>query len=231
MSGGEHHTTSPKDWLFAWEIIASFSPPRTVCDLEALSRDVRQVLRESSTGTRLLQRYWNVQYHRLVWGDVDMDVGRRTLHFTLSRTCGRKDWKKLYREEYPLWLARSFQGKGSRNNDINEARVRFQMEPVNERLPGEVMESLQLTEEETLERRRMKGLLCTEGDGDDVLSPTDRGPRQKKGVRRETDEKPMMKNPSLVLTREDYKNDSRLQKHKLKHKKGGKGTRKGYEDD
>lgn len=230
MSSAERHVVMLQDWLFAWEIIASFSSPRTVCDLETLSRDVHKVIRDSSTGTRLMQRYWNVQYHRLVWGDEDLDIGKRTLHFSLPRASGRKNWKKLYREEYPLWLARTFQGMGSRNNDINEAKVRFQVEPANELLSGEAMESLELTQEETVARRVAKGFVRVEEGSGSGPNSVDRRGRRKSGGSQNRKEKLVAKDPAEGLQREDYKNDRHLQKHRTKHNKGKRGTWDGYAD-
>ncbi|ORC89284.1 uncharacterized protein TM35_000132880 [Trypanosoma theileri] len=242
---------SLRDWLFAWELIAAFSPPRTVCILHTLCRDVRSTLQHSSTGTRLLQRYWNAQYHRLVWGD-EVKVGdeqknkaRRTLEFTLSRSEGKRDWMKMYREEYPSWCARTFLGVGTRNNDVNVAKVLFKVEPPNEALPGEEIAKMELTPEEALARRVEKNLQNLEGE--EVENCSGSGSRNrsrgkgnshpqivdKKGRRKgdRTDRQKVMKNPALGLSRDDYKNDQRLGKHKEKHKKGRMGRWDGLAGD
>ncbi|KAH9593383.1 hypothetical protein LSM04_002358 [Trypanosoma melophagium] len=236
-------------WLFAWELIAAFSPPRTVCTLYTLCRDVRDILQYSSTGTRLLQRYWNAQYHRLIWGD-EAEVGngeknkaRRTLEFTLSRNEGKRDWMKMYREEYPSWHARTFLGVGARNNDLNMAKVLFKVEAPNEAIPGEELAKMELTPEEALARRvernlqHLEGKEAENGSGGGSRSRS-RGKNHpqivdKKGRRKgdRSNRQKLMKNPALGLSRDDYKSDQRLGKHKEKHKKGRMGRWDGLSED
>ncbi|ESL07472.1 hypothetical protein TRSC58_04838 [Trypanosoma rangeli SC58] len=236
-----------RDMLFMWEIVASFSDPQTVCVLERLCRDVHETLTLSSTGTRLLQRYWNAQYHKLLWEESRIDPARLTLDFVLTRSEGRRSWKKMYREEYPLYVARTFQGKGANNNALNMAKVRFKVDPMNELLSGEELAKLELTPQEALARRVARNLVSLEGeevsnaplrndgDGDGNGAPRQsdaaarKGPPhhstnkkgRRKGVRGEGAE--ARKDPALGLSRDDYNNDRRLGKHREKHRKGGMG--------
>ncbi|KEG07557.1 hypothetical protein DQ04_09441010 [Trypanosoma grayi] len=219
-----------RDWLFAWEVIASCSKPATVCLLESLCRDVRDALAASSTGTGLMQRYWNVQYHRLVWEESHIDAARQTLNFALTNSEGRKDWKKMYREELPLWVARTFQGLGASNNALNAAKVMFKVKSANELLTGEELAKLELTPEEAMARQRAKNMLSIEGDEAEGADSEDGGTRRrqhvtdKKGRRKGgRGQREPMKDPALGLERVDYKMDQRLIKHRDKHKKGGTG--------
>ncbi|RNF07621.1 uncharacterized protein Tco025E_07404 [Trypanosoma conorhini] len=234
-----------REALFMWEIVASFSDPRMVCVLERLCRDVHEALTLSSTGTHLLQRYWNAQYHKLLWEESRVDPARRTLDFALTRSEGRRSWKKMYREEYPLYVARTFQGKGANNNALNAAKVLFKVESMNEFLSGEELAQLELTPQEALARRVARNLLSLEGEeaSGGALAPRNGGsgapwqndgtgrkgpPRHsadkkggRKGVRGARAE--ATKDPALGLSRDDYNNDRRLGKHRDKHKKGGMG--------
>ncbi|RNF09691.1 hypothetical protein TraAM80_02046 [Trypanosoma rangeli] len=234
-----------RDTLFMWDIVASFSAPQTVCVLERLCRDVHETLAFSSTGTRLLQRYWNAQYHKLIWEESHIDPTRLTLDFALTRSEGRRSWKKMYREEYPLYVARTLLGKGANNNALNMAKVCFKVDHMNELLSGEELAKLELTPQEALARRVERNLVSLEGEEVRNAPPLNDGngngaPQQndaaaqkgsphhstnkkgrRKGVRAERHE--ARKGPALGLSRDDYNNDRRLSKHREKHKKGRVG--------
>ncbi|RNF09103.1 hypothetical protein TcG_09696 [Trypanosoma cruzi] len=167
MSAADNDRKKPAallESLFMWEMVASFSTPLTVCELERICRDVHAVLTFSSTGTRLMQRYWYAQYNKLIWEENRMDPSRRTLDFTLTRSEGKRNWKKMYCEEYPLYLARTTQGKGANNNAINMAKVRFKTEWRNEILSGVELAKLQITPQEALARRVARNLVSLEGE-------------------------------------------------------------------
>ncbi|KAG8342394.1 hypothetical protein ERJ75_001057400 [Trypanosoma vivax] len=218
MSGEEDARTGLKQWDFAWEFIASFSAPRTVLVIESLSRGIQRVVRDSLKGDRLMQRYWNAQYHRLVWGEEGLDKAHRTLVFTLARAAAKKEWKRMYQEEYPLWVARTFQGALARNNDTNEAKVRFKVKQLNERLSREELEQRFTSAQVNCGRGASKGV--ENEDGNESVSGDDEV-HQKCGGKTK-------RHAGSFLERTDYKLDARLAKHKLKHRKGMQGKWKTF---
>ncbi|KAK7195839.1 hypothetical protein NESM_000515300 [Novymonas esmeraldas] len=241
----EYHYRHPKRRvitaaLFLWERVAAFSAPAQVAELERVSRDVARHLAESNTGTHLLQRYWNAQWSRMVWKDEELPEEKRYLApAMLTRSDGKRSWKKVFVEEYPLYLERIYQGKGVRNNDMNEAKVLFHREVLNTAKTAKELQRLELTEEEArVKELRKRGVDVevdeTPGGAASPASPTGTHAVQTSKAEREKHEKgrprAVAKAPHESYTRSDYKEDYRTGDRKGKHKKGGTGRWSNFDD-
>ncbi|KAG5504349.1 hypothetical protein JKF63_04798 [Porcisia hertigi] len=206
-SDEESHDASPNERvlttaLFMWERVAAFSVPSQVAEIERVSRDVWQHLKKSNTGTNLMQRYWNAQWSRLIWKDEELPEEKRHLLPTmLTRNDGKREWKKMFVEEYPLYLERLYRGVGVCNNALNEAKVFFPRQLLSHQLSEAEKKQLELTSRKP------------------TLQNNERGrPRA------------VEKAPDKPYTRSDYKQDYRAGDRKGKHKKGGNGRWSGFDD-
>lgn len=154
--------------LFMWDTVAAFLEPRTSILLERLCRDVATVLRKSNVSNKLMQRYWNAQWARLVLdSDVIPEPKLLLLPTSLTRADGKTKWKKMYREEFPQWEARTFTGVGANNNALNEAKVFFHREELNTKLTPAQLAARALTIEETLLKAQRKRGVVVEVDNED----------------------------------------------------------------
>ncbi|GET88682.1 hypothetical protein, conserved [Leishmania tarentolae] len=241
----EYHYKHPKHRvlttaLFMWEHVAVFSTPTQVAELERVSRDVARHLKDSSTGTRLMQRYWNAQWSRLVWMEEELPDDKKYLSPTmLTRSEGRRSWKHVFVQEYPLCLKRTYQGKGVCNNAVNEAKVRFNREVLNAAKTAAELEQLELTlEEARVKEQRKRGIAVevnetpeTAPSPSSIGSPYSSYPTKGEHERREKGRPRMAKKaPHEAYTRSDYKEDYRTGDRKGKHKKGGTGRWSKFDD-
>lgn len=224
------------DALFMWEHVASFSEPAQVAQLEQVSRDVAAHLKESNKGPRLMQRYWNAQWCRMVWKEEELPAEKRYLPASMfSHSDGKRRWKKVFVEEYPLWLDRTFQRRGLRNNDVNEAKVLFHVEPLNPNRTAAELQRMELTEEEALLKEQKKrgvevefehvdenGGAGASGDGAaggaGITRPGLKDEKRDHQAREKGRPRAVQKD---VYTRSDYKEDYRTGARKGKHQKGG----------
>lgn len=235
----EYHYTRPKprvltDALFMWEHVAAFSAPEQVAQVERVSRDVAGHLKESNKGNRVMQRYWNAQWSRMVWKEEELPQEKRFLPPSLlNHSEAKRRWKKVFVEEYPLFLDRTFQRRGLRNNDVNEAKVLFHVETLNPNRTAAELQRMELTEEEARVKEQRKRGVEVEFEhaeesgagasgngavggagGRPGLEETkhDHAAREKgrpRAVQKDT------------YTRADYKEDFRTGARKGKHQKGG----------
>jgi hypothetical protein len=243
----EFHYTHPKplvltDALFMWDHVAAFCEPTQVAQVERVSRDVAAHLKESNKGSGLMQRYWNAQWCRMVWKEDEIPSGKRYLHSsTLTHSEGKRRWKKVFTDEYPLWLDRTFQRHGVRNNDVNEAKILFHVEQLNLNRTAAELRKMELTEEEARAKEQRKrgveiefvhvgeGAAGTSGDGavggivehpglrDEKRDHTAHEKGRPRAVQKDT------------YTRADYKEDFRTGARKGKHKKGGSNRWENYD--
>ncbi|CAD2219145.1 hypothetical protein AGDE_05725 [Angomonas deanei] len=215
-----------------WERVGCFLPPKEVCQLDQVSRDIRQHLKESNTATHLMQRYWNARWSELIWPE-ELPEEKRRLHPTsLTRSEGKKSWKKMYIEEYPLWVQRTFQGAGINNNAASEVLL-FERKELNEHKTANELKALELTEEEAKVKALGKtGAEVVAEGGGEAEGEVGRGRGGGKGPRRGKGRGGFApKDPSKGFTREDYKGDSRAGNRRGKHKKGGISKHALYADD
>lgn len=227
--------------LFMWELVACFSEPATVCELERLCKDVAGALAESSTGTRLMQRYWNARWNALIKGDEEVPEDKRLLApSALTRAEGKINWRKRFVEEYPLWLRRTFTGFNRRNNDVDEAKVLFERQELNAHLSGDQLKQLGLMSERKVDKvvpalapasaSKASGTDGGGGDGDD----DDDGKRHSGKKRRQKGEgkrQVLAPQNGTAYTREDYVFDPLLGKRKGKTKKGGERSAARFAED
>lgn len=229
------------DVLFMWDLVAAFSEPKTVLLLERLCRDVATRLQESCKLTHLLQRYWNAQWAKLIWEDSKITVDKRLLlTSSLSHSEGKINWKKMYKEEYPCWVHRTFTGVGSNNNATNTAKVLFHKETLNENKSAAELAKSELTLEEALLKAQRKRGVETQVDhegsnGDDGNAPDAEGGGSVvaraagaskaaggggpagKGLKVRVP----VRDPGEGFTRATYKQNYRQGARKGKHMKGG----------
>lgn len=109
-----------------WVLVAQYSSPRSVCNLEQLNKPIHAALKRAAKGSLPLARYWHAQCYRLRW-DADDAHGtalscssstrdaaeaakRRFLQYALTKQEARKDWKAEYQEEYMAFLRRNVRG-------------------------------------------------------------------------------------------------------------------------
>ncbi|CCW63745.1 unnamed protein product [Phytomonas sp. EM1] len=225
--------------LFMWEGVASFCEPSQVCELERLSKDVAAHLAESNTSNRLMQRYWNAQWSRLIWDDDLISHEKRfILPSSLPRSKGRVNWKKCFVEEYPLWLQRTIMGKGKNDRDYDVSKVLFRREMLNAHLSAEELAAMELTVEEAMHKAMSKRGIEVSNNGEvDPKYLLEDQKYVKKSLKRRGEggsngtASPLLgKGRSCLnlcdrpsqesLTREDYQFDHRQGSRKGKHKKG-----------
>lgn len=220
--------------VFLWELVAAFSEPKTVLLLERLCQDVAAKLQASRQANHLMQRYWNAQWARMVWEESKLTAEKRyLLPSALSRSEGKINWKKMFKEEYPLWLQRTFAGVGSNNNANNVAKVLFQQEILNENKSAAELAKSELTLEEAfLKAQRKRGVeveVDNEDDDDDKNSVEGakggkRGPGSPSGghdAGKGFRVRVPVHDPQAGFTRSDYKQNYRQGARKGKHMKGG----------
>ncbi|KAG5478627.1 hypothetical protein LSCM1_06030 [Leishmania martiniquensis] len=217
--------------LFMWERVAAFSVPTQVAELERISHDVAQHLRDSNTGTRLMQRYWNAQWHRMVWREEELPEAKKYLAPTmLTHSEGKQTWKKVFVQEYPLYLKRVFRGKGVCNNAVNEAKVLFSREVLNTAMTADELRRLELTEEEARAKEQRKRGVNVEFEGtpETSASPSSVGSphgahasKAEREGREKGRPRAVKKLSHESYTRSDYKEDSKTGDRKGKHQKGG----------
>ncbi|KPI86066.1 hypothetical protein ABL78_4868 [Leptomonas seymouri] len=235
----EFNYTHPKpcvltDALFMWERVASFCEPVQVAEVERVSRDVAAHLKESNKGARLMQRYWNAQWCRMVWKEGEMPQEKRYLLPSMfTHNEGRRRWKKTFVEEYPFYLDRTYQRHGVRNNDVNEAKVLFRVETLNTNRTAAELQKLELTVEEARVKEQRKrgveveyehveengaGASGEGGAGAAVARPGLDDTKRDRAAREKGRPRAVQKE---VYTRADYKEDYRTGTRKGKHQKGG----------
>ncbi|KPA84093.1 hypothetical protein ABB37_02196 [Leptomonas pyrrhocoris] len=239
----EFHYTHPKPRvltgaLFMWEHVASFSEPVQVAQVERVSRDVAAHLKESNKGPRLMQRYWNAQWCRMVRKEEDVPVEKRYLPPNmLTRSEGKRRWKKVFVEEYPFFLDRTYQRHGVRNNDVNEAKVLFHVEALNPNRTAAELRKMELTVEEARAKEQRKRGVEVEfehveengagasGEGGagaggcgGVVRPGLDDTRRDHAAREKGRPRAVQKDS---YSRADYKEDFRTGARKGKHQKGG----------
>ncbi|KAG5478823.1 hypothetical protein CUR178_05402 [Leishmania enriettii] len=217
--------------LFMWERIAAFSVPAQVAELERVSRDVARHLKESNTGTHLMQRYWNAQWHRLVWREEELSDEKKYLApAMLTRSEGKETWKKVFVQEYPLYLKRIYQGKGVCNNAVNEAKVLFCRKVLNAAKTADELRRIELTEEEArVKEQRKRGVNVEFDETPDSASSlsalgSPNGAYASKAEREKREKgrpRAVKKLPHESYTRSDYTEDCRMGDRKGKHMKGG----------
>lgn len=237
------------DAVFMWEQVACFSEPKQVVELERLCRPTSSALAASNRGTHLMQRYWNAQWTRMVWNENEVPAKKRFLDVSsLSRNEGRRSWKAAYVEEYPFWIQRTYQGKGIRNNEANEAKALFHREQLNVVLTAAQLKAMELTEEEArIKEEQKRGVeVIFEGASQGTATATTaggggapsaavkedgKGKRKKKGGKGSgAPHLVVQKAPGESYTRDDYKLDSRSGTRKGKHQKGGVSKWSHYDD-
>ena len=242
----EFHYTHPKprvltDALFMWEHVASFSAPTQVAEVERVSRDVATQLQESNRGSRLMQRYWNAQWCRMTWKEEELPAEKRYLPPNMfTRSEGKRRWKKMFVEEYPLWLDRTFRRNGVRNNDVNEAKVLFHVETLNPKRTAAELEKMELTEEEARAKEQRKRGVDVEFERAEENGTGSSGNNAASGGARlgleetKRDKAAKEKGRPRALqkesyTRADYKEDFRTGARKGKHQKGGQNRWDNYD--
>lgn len=227
------------DGLFMWELVASFCAPTHIGEVERICKDVHEHLQTSHTSNRLMQRYWNAQWSRLVREEDQLPREKRLLLTTsLSRSEGKTNWRGHFVEEYPLWRKRTFMGKGADNNANNAAKTLFQREVLNEIKSAAEMARTQLTVEEAVVKLMKKRGIELVSDGEPHAFP--KNTRGKSGAT--SDEGLLMGGQKGVkipvkdcavegYERSDYKTNWRIGNRKGKHKKGGVKKWLGHDDD
>ncbi|CAJ1008645.1 hypothetical protein Q4I28_003958 [Leishmania naiffi] len=241
----EYHYKHPKQRvltiaLFMWERVATFCIPTQVAELERVSRDVARHLTDSNTGTRLMQRYWNAQWSRMVWKEEELTDEKRYLMPTmLKHSEGKQSWKKLFVQEYPVYLQRVHQGSGVCNNAVNEAKVLFHREVLNTVKTAAELKRLELTEEEARVKEQRKRGVDVEFEEAAHTAPSPSsldGPHGAPAAKKEREKhekgrpRVVEKAPHESYTRSDYKADYRTGDRKGKHKKGGTGRWSNFDD-
>lgn len=113
---------SPTDVPAAvWMLIAAFSTPRTLCNMQQLCKHIAKAIRSGELGTNLLQKYWYMQWTLILWGedqtkDPKEKLKRATLTFSMSRSDGKKIWRDKFHEEFLAWKKRTLFGVGCDHN-------------------------------------------------------------------------------------------------------------------
>ncbi|AYU78915.1 hypothetical protein conserved [Leishmania donovani] len=243
--GDEYQYKHPKprvltSSLFMWEHVAVFSMPAQVAELERVSRDVARLLKDSNTGTHPMQRYWNAQWSRIVWKEEELSDEKKYLAPTmLTRSEGKRKWKNVFVQEYPLYLKRVYQGKGVCNNAVNAAKVLFNRQVLNAAKTAAELEQMELTVEEARVKEQKKRGVDVEFEDtpDTAPSPSSlgchHGSYPAKGERERHEKgrpRAVKKAPHETYTRSDYKEDYRTGDRKGKHKKGGTGRWSKFDD-
>lgn len=237
------HPTLPKPSaittnLFMWDHVASFCLPRTVMEIERVSRDVHAVMQTSNTGTNLMQRYWNAMVIRLVWennGAERLTPEKLALHpKCISRSEGKQNWKRLYQQQYEEWVevvkkellvgtptggVSSPVGDGVSSCTISFAPVQKSRhltgeERANKHLTGEELSKMELSAEESYVKAMGKRKVAQ-------ASAEKPGARDKKLVK---DNERMQKLTTSFLSgdeRAQYKLNPSAADRRGKHKKGG----------
>lgn len=111
-------------FLPLWVMIATYSSPRSMCDLEALTKPLRETLTSAQrSGSGPVQRYWHARCFVLRWSaDTHVPCAlanapederkRRLLLYALTKPESKKCWKKEFQEEYEAYLRRNLRGMG-----------------------------------------------------------------------------------------------------------------------
>lgn len=202
--------------LFMWELVAAFSPPEQVLEIERLCRDVAALLKQSNTGTRLMQRYWNAMCARLAWEDGDAALPEQKRFLTpscLTRSEGKTAWKAVYAENYADWLEsiRKNKGRMQRKAHITDAAS------LNEHKTAEELRRMELTAEESL----AKAIETNKQHNDNVAAGLRANEASEKKCAKESKRMQQLTSQLVTDDRMRYKLNPRAGQRQGKHKKGG----------
>lgn len=194
--------------LFMWEHVAAFSPPEQVVEIERVCFDIADLLRQSNTGTRLMQRYWNAMSVRLTWeeGDARLSDAKRFLqNGAITRSEGKKQWKKIYGEQYAEWVetVKKFRG------DLSRRPVERHAESLNEHKSSSQLKEL------SAEESYLKAIAQRRRDGDSA------GNMSEKKMAKESKHLQQLTASLSNDARATYKLNPRDSDRHGKHKKGG----------
>lgn len=194
--------------LFMWEHVAAFSPPEQVVEIERVCFDIAELLRQSNTGTNLMQRYWNAMSVRLTWeeGDARLSDAKRLLQpGAITRSEGKKAWKQIYAEQYTDWVesAKKFKGDMSRRPPERLGQTLNQHKSSNE------------LKELSAEESYVKALMHRQQEGDSMGTVSD------KKLAKESKRLQQLTASLSNDARATYKLHPRDGDRQGKHKKGG----------
>jgi hypothetical protein len=224
--GANKHTSAEllrsEAFIPLWLHIATYSSPKTVCNLEGLTKPVRHALLTSSkSGGSPIQRYWHARCYVLRWCSDDHqpcalavvpedERKRRLLLYPLSKTEVKKCWKKEFQDEYEAFLRRNLRGVGVVNREVvREAPVTLlstALVPVTVPLSSPVVD---LEDDQFAQ-------LCLEGGLSAAHFTSAHGSR---GVAAKAPATNSAINPDEP-TRREYRKDKSLGKRKGKHARG-----------
>lgn len=92
-----------------------------VHSVSCLTKHTRKVLSRSAPGTDLIQRFWYMQHHYLVWQDEKTDLKKAALLFSMTKDNAKKVWRQKFMSEYEAHLQRTLRGHGRSNNCAKSA--------------------------------------------------------------------------------------------------------------